>query len=714
MFNFFRKCSEILFQGAGHLLGGFFEKIRLLSRKNIPVNSFALESEELQAPLKNSKKLLIASALTIFAVGTLVFFYKFYVQAENRESVSSANSDADSWIERHNKVLIKIRENGQPLDISLLSKDMQDDVLSKLLLERLVATEKFHAELKTTALPLGRLKIDWSQQDSAKVEALASSLREAIEQAIDSGQWKEAGSIANEMVESDLLSSGKLNVASEVVTRVSMGRASLVSGAVGAGFQEKNVKQLIDWVALAQADHPTDALLDAQTFLAELEIRAGHFSQARDRLGRLNKDVISESVSEPNPLFPVKSVLITRLADSLLQTGEFQQARKFLEPHTSVTAVEKNCLPLMGIYLISAEIAIEEAEYFKAENLFKRVQSCLDEHHRPGYFKSARMLNDLGIMYTQIGRQKDAAEALENASIIWTQALPPNHEWMGSLHNNLGALKRSLGQFEEARVEYDTSADIWRSALGESHPNMATYYNNIAELGILSKHMDEVKNSLNSALQLRRDAFGDEHPWTALVVSNMGEYLALAGQPGAALNNHRIALNIREKTLGKSHADTAMSLNNLGAVLYAGLEYRQSLECFTRAVAINKSVYGDLHPRTLLSKLNLAVNNMALGDYLAAEFWLAQILSAQEDDSHASSLQITARAKMGDVQMALNNFPGAEVQYEWVLESIPISDRGLFKVPATTAYKGLARIFSRQGGATASRALARKYSWAKP
>ena len=714
MFSFFRKSFEIISQGAGHLWGVFFERILFLSRKKPLVDSFTLESEELQVPLKNRKKFLIASTLIIFAAGALVFFYKFYFRTENRESVSSINSVADSWIERYNQVLFKIHENGLPPDISLLSKDMPDDALSILLLERLVATGNFHADLNTTVLPLGRLKVDWSQQDSASVEALASSLREAIEQAIDSGQWKEAGSIGNEMVESGLLSSGKLNVTSEVFTRVSMGRASLASGASGAVFQEKNVKQLVDWVALAQADHPTDALLDAQTFLAELEIRAGHFSQARDRLSQLNKIAISESVSQPNPLFPVKSVLITRLAGSLLQTGEFQQARKVLDPYTSVTAIETNCIPLMGIYLVAAEIAIEEAEYFKAENFFERVQSCLNEHHRPGYFKSARMLNDLGILYTQIGRQEDAAEALKNASIIWTHALPPNHEWMGSLHNNLGALQRSLGHFEEARVEYDTSADIWRSALGESHPNMATYYNNIAELGILSKHLGEVKNSLNSALQLRREAFGDEHPWTALVVSNMGEYLALAGQPAAALNNHRIALNIREKTLGKSHADTAMSLNNLGAVLYAGQEYRQSLDSFTRAVAINKSVYGDLHPRTLLTKLNLAVNNIALGDYLAAEVWLEQILSTQEDDSYASSLQITARAKMGDVQMALNNFPGAQVQYERVLESIPISDRGLLKVPATTAYEGLARIFSRQGGATASRALARKYPWAKP
>jgi tetratricopeptide (TPR) repeat protein len=230
----------------------------------------------------------------------------------------------------------------------------------------------------------------------------------------------------------------------------------------------------------------------------------------------------------------------------------------------------------------------------------------------------------------------------------------------------------------------------------------------------LSKHFDEVKSALNTALKLRREAFGDEHPWTALVVSNMGEYLMLIGQPVAALDNHRIALRIRERILGKNHPDTAMSLNNLGAVLYSQQEFRQSSDAFARAVSINTTLFGDKHPQTLLTKLNLAVNDMALGDFSAAEVWLKQIVATQEEGLPLPALQITALVKLGDTQVVLNNLAQAQTQYLRVLDDIAPSDRDAQKANTRQAFSGLSQVYARQGQAALARTMMKTYPWAIP
>ncbi|WP_210731925.1 tetratricopeptide repeat protein [Hydrogenophaga sp. PAMC20947] len=655
--------------------------------------------------------LLIASMAALLITGGLVFRYKSMPHGETLGAEATAAVHGDSWLHQYRQIWTTARQGSGPVDTTALSAAAPADPVSQLLMERLIATKTFQTDLKLAAFPPGRLGLKWSQYDPAALEMLAENLGEAIEQAIDAGQLKEAESIAIEVSQSGLLASGTLNPQTEMMLRVANGRAAAT---VSDPSHDESTKRLVKWVTSMQDQALTEALLDAQTYLAELEIRAGDFSLARERLLPLSKAVLAGKPGQERNLEGARALTMARFAGALLRVGEFQQARKVLEPYTAISTLENNCFPSMDAHLVAAEIAIEEAEFVRAESAFEQVRICLDKHHHPGYFKEARLQNGLGILYTQMGRQEDASAALNKAAEIWAKTLPPEHEWMGSLHNNLGALQRTMGHFDEARVEYDAAAGIWRASLGETHPRLATYYNNIAELGMLSGQLSEVKDALNSALQLRRDAYGDKHPWTAVVVSNMGEYLALVGQPAAALNNHRIALRIREQSLGMDHADTAMSLNNLGAVLFAGQEYRQSLESFTRAVAINRKLYGDGHPQTWLTKLNLAINNMALGDNTAAEMWLKQIADNFDSDAPPSRLQISVLSKLGDVQVALNKLADAQTQYQRVLESVPERDRASLKTPIGAAYQGLSRIYAIEGNTAAARALARKYPWAKP
>jgi CHAT domain-containing protein len=103
---------------------------------------------------------------------------------------------------------------------------------------------------------------------------------------------------------------------------------------------------------------------------------------------------------------------------------------------------------------------------------------ALGENH-PDY---ATSLNNLALLYEDIGDYTRAEPLLKQAMEIRRKTLGENHPDYATGLNNLAGVYLAMGNYARAEPLHKQTMEIFRKALGESHPSYATSLNNLAVL----------------------------------------------------------------------------------------------------------------------------------------------------------------------------------------------------------------------------------------
>ncbi len=79
------------------------------------------------------------------------------------------------------------------------------------------------------------------------------------------------------------------------------------------------------------------------------------------------------------------------------------------------------------------------------------------------------VLNDMAVVYQELGRYDEALDAYRRALAMWV-ALEPTNPVVGVVHNNMAEIYMRRGEWMAARDEYDRGLEVLRVALPERHP----------------------------------------------------------------------------------------------------------------------------------------------------------------------------------------------------------------------------------------------------
>ncbi|MBW1942551.1 MAG: CHAT domain-containing protein, partial [Deltaproteobacteria bacterium] len=154
---------------------------------------------------------------------------------------------------------------------------------------------------------------------------------------------------------------------------------------------------------------------------------------------------------------------------------------------------------------------------------------------------------------------------------IMEKALGPDHLIVAAGLNNLALLYSDLGEYAKAEPLYKRSLAIKEKALNPDHPDVATSLNNLAGLYHLSGDYAKAEPMYKRSLAISEKAFGPDHPDVANGLNNLAGLYRDFGNYAKAEPLYKRSLAISEKAFGPDHPDVANSLNNL-AVLYAALD----------------------------------------------------------------------------------------------------------------------------------------------
>lgn len=243
------------------------------------------------------------------------------------------------------------------------------------------------------------------------------------------------------------------------------------------------------------------------------------------------------------------------------------------------------------------------------ENGFKGVALA----RKTGYsFGEGKALNDLSIIYMDMGKLDTAIVLLEDAGKIRSSLNDKQGE--AAIYNKLGIIYEHRFMLEEALSEHLKALKIYEEL--DIKPNIGFCLNNIGNVHFKLGNFEKALEIHNQALEVRT-AINDEYG-IAGSHANMGNAYMRMQDSTLAVFHFNTAIDIYRKRQNLS--ELAVVLNNLGAIFLQQQKFKDAEALLTEAIEVReklndarglsttKNLIGELYART--GKLQLAEKNI--------------------------------------------------------------------------------------------------------
>jgi CHAT domain-containing protein/Tfp pilus assembly protein PilF len=227
------------------------------------------------------------------------------------------------------------------------------------------------------------------------------------------------------------------------------------------------------------------------------------------------------------------------------------------------------------------------------------------------------------------GKYDEALSLVERRLEIREKVLGPEHPVVVAIVNNLAILYQQIGDYTKAKSLFQRTLTSKEKALGSEHPDVARLLNNLAFLHKSRGDYAKAEPLYLRALTIKERALGPEHPDVASTLNNLALLHKSRGDYAKAEPLYQRALTILEKAVGLEYSDVASALNNL-AILYRDRgDYAKAEPLYERALTIMERALGPEHLDTASALYNLAIVCRRRGDYAKAEPLFQRILVIQ-------------------------------------------------------------------------------------
>lgn len=217
---------------------------------------------------------------------------------------------------------------------------------------------------------------------------------------------------------------------------------------------------------------------------AKLDQSLGKYNEAEkefDEAIALNETVFGEGMQ--------KAILLNNKAMLLQAIGRYPEAADLMKKAmASSTVAPKKILQgkksfdnrkfqanLAFIYQLSGRYAEAEANFLEIKKVF-------DNRKQTGNSEYAGLLNQLGILYIQMGKTDKVEELLKKSQEVYKKRFTEQNIYYAKVTNDLGNFYRMTGRYAEAEKQLDKALSVRESLLGINHPDYVNTKENLAIL----------------------------------------------------------------------------------------------------------------------------------------------------------------------------------------------------------------------------------------
>lgn len=301
------------------------------------------------------------------------------------------------------------------------------------------------------------------------------------------------------------------------------------------------------------------------------------------------------------------------------------------------------------------------ADHQAALGYFHKALASAEAQHGPRSKEVAKVMNNLGVVYNELGEFSKALDYLQRALDIRLAVLGEENNLTATTYQNLGNTYLSSGDANKVLEYFQKALDINLKVLDPDAPGIAIGYNNIGNAWCILGDYAKGLEYLEKALEIQKKNYGDGHLHVAATVNNIGYLQTILGNYQEALEDYQKALSIQEKIVGPDHPDIAISNNNIGSTYFHTGDFAKALDYFRKALDIREKSFGERHPSVGESYNNVGLMLTYLGDFESARKYLEKGLEIKEavydGDNEAIAISYINLAELysdlGDFQKAL-------------------------------------------------------------
>lgn len=292
--------------------------------------------------------------------------------------------------------------------------------------------------------------------------------------------------------------------------------------------------------------------------------------------------------------------------------------------------------------------------YDKAIELCNKLTKLCEGTYGKEHPDTASSYNNIGIVYSDLGKYDKALECHKQALDIREKVLGNDNPVTAVSYSNIGYVYGLIGDYKKD-LEMQMKALKIEEDKGSKEMLTASYNN----IGWIYEHLGDYDLALSyyiKALKLVENILGTQHPVTAMTYHNIGRLYIIMSEDNLALEFLKKALEIRENSLGKEHLDTASSYESLGSLYYIWGDYIKAIEYGLESLKITEVILGKEHPNTAMNYKNIgsAYSNLRENDK-ALEYY-HEALSIYEnilDPNHPEATVIYS--KIAELKELMNN-----------------------------------------------------------
>ena len=205
-------------------------------------------------------------------------------------------------------------------------------------------------------------------------------------------------------------------------------------------------------------------------------------------------------------------------------------------------------------------------DYSKAHLLLEEAVEVANQTRGHDDLAYATNLDNLAEIYSLQNRKNESIDLYKKALNITLQALGPQHSEVSVRLNNLATVYTEVGLYQEAEALLKEAITIAHETIGEKNPGYATCLMNLAKVYVYLGQPSDASPLLQQCLIIYEQAHNSEHPDIARCYFWLGQVCGQQNNFASAADYFQIALKIREQRLGPHHPDTVATLNCLDGV----------------------------------------------------------------------------------------------------------------------------------------------------
>ncbi len=279
-------------------------------------------------------------------------------------------------------------------------------------------------------------------------------------------------------------------------------------------------------------------------------------------------------------------ILQTKKAEALIRLGKFDDAYSLLKSALATTSENER--------LLRAIIKTSEGSLFlnegRSDLALESIQDALSSFRaetKENTLEGAQAISNLGLIYLNGGKYKQAEDQLLMALSIRQSILDKNHELIAASYNDLGVVNVQLDQ-DKALDYYESALTIYKTLHGENHPKIAIANTN---MGIVYREMKlygEAENDFETALEIWNKVYPNAHPSKGFLLLNLGLTYAQTDK-AAAEGYFGQALTMYQESYGDKHPEVARVYNELGELQNSQNKFAAALKSYQQALKANVS-----------------------------------------------------------------------------------------------------------------------------